>query len=56
MEPSEHLGFIVAAYIVAVIVVAGLSLWVIGSYRQLKARLDMLEAQGISRRSGAKLS
>jgi heme exporter protein CcmD len=56
METVDHLGFIVAAYVMAIIVVAGLILWITITYRGVKAQLAALEEQGISRRSGSKLS
>lgn len=52
----EHLGFIVASYMLAGLVTLGLVLWVMLDHRAQKVRLEKLEAQGVARRSGAKLS
>ena len=48
---SIHAGFILAAYLVTVVVLAGLVVWIIGDGRQQKRRLADLEARGIRRRS-----
>ena len=48
---GNHDGFIVAAYLVAIIVLAGLIGWVILDGRALKRRLADLESRGIRRRS-----
>lgn len=52
----EHVGFIIASYVTATVVVSGLILWVALDYRAQTARLQKLEEQGAQRRSGAKLS
>jgi heme exporter protein D len=48
---GNHGGFIVAAYLAAVIVLAGLIGWVVLDGRALKRRLADLESRGIRRRS-----
>jgi heme exporter protein D len=48
---SLHGGFILAAYAAAVVVLAGLLLWVILDGRTQRRRLAELEARGIRRRS-----
>jgi heme exporter protein D len=50
---SVHAGFIVAAYLVAVAVLAGLIIWIVGDGRHQKRRLADLEARGIRRRSAS---
>ena len=52
MNLGPHADFIVAAYAIAVIVVACLIGWVIFDHRAQKRRLAELEASGITRRSG----
>jgi heme exporter protein D len=48
---GEHGGFIVAAYLVVVVVLGGLLGWILLDGRRLKRRLADLEARGIRRRS-----
>jgi heme exporter protein D len=48
---GDHGGFILAAYLVAVVVLAGLVGWIALDGRILKRRLADLEARGIRRRS-----
>ena len=48
---GNHGGFIVAAYLVAVVVLVGLGTWIVLDGRALKRRLADLEARGIRRRS-----
>ena len=48
---GDHGGFIVAAYLAAVAVLAGLVAWIVLDGRMLKRRLADLEARGIRRRS-----
>jgi heme exporter protein D len=50
---GPHAGFIVAAYAIAVLVVAGLILWVELDNRAQRRHLKRLHAQGETRRSGA---
>ncbi len=48
---GNHAGFIVAAYLATLIVIAGLVVWIVLDGRSLRRRLAELEARGISRRS-----
>jgi heme exporter protein D len=48
---GTHAGFIVAAYLAAATVLAGLVVWVVLDGRALRRRLADLEARGIRRRS-----
>jgi heme exporter protein D len=50
---GNHGGFIVAAYLVTVIVLVGMIVWIVFDGRALKRRLADLEARGIRRRSAA---
>ena len=50
---ANHIGFIVAAYAAAVIVVAALIAWVMIDYRALRRTLADLERRGITRRPPA---
>ncbi len=50
---SAHAGFIVAAYLVAAVVVAGLVAWVVADGREQKRRLADLDARGVRRRSAS---
>jgi heme exporter protein D len=51
MNLGPHAHFIVAAYAIAALVVAGLIAWVEFDNRLLRQRLAALKAQGVSRRS-----
>jgi len=51
MELGQHAGFIVAAYVAALVVLALLALWVIVDHRMQRQAIAKLEAQGITRRS-----
>jgi heme exporter protein CcmD len=53
MEPATHMGFIIAAYAAAVIVIVGLCAWVILDYRAQRRMLAELERRGVTRRSSA---
>jgi heme exporter protein D len=53
---SAHAGFIIAAYLVTLVVVAALIVWVILDGRAQRRRLADMEARGIRRRSGAGLT
>jgi heme exporter protein D len=46
-----HAGFILAAYLVTALVLAGLVAWIVMDGRALRRRLAELEARGIRRRS-----
>jgi heme exporter protein D len=48
---GDHGGFIVAAYLAVVVVLASLVAWIVLDGRALKRRLADLEARGIRRRS-----
>jgi heme exporter protein D len=51
MDLGPHAVFIVAAYAVAIVIVAGLIVWVAVDRRHLRRALDQLEERGITRRS-----
>jgi heme exporter protein D len=51
MNLGPHADFIVAAYGIAVLVVAVLIGWVALDHRAQKRRLERLEARGVTRRS-----
>jgi heme exporter protein D len=48
---GNHGGFILAAYLVTVVVLAALVCWIVLDGRALNRRLADLEARGIRRRS-----
>ena len=48
---ANHIGFIVAAYAAAAVVVAGLIAWVLLDYRALRRTLADLDRRGITRRT-----
>jgi heme exporter protein D len=50
---GPHASFIIAAYAIALLVVAGLILWVELDNRAQRRHLKRLHAQGVTRRSGA---
>ena len=51
IDLGPHAGFIVGAYIAAIVVVAGLVIWVAGDHVAQKRALSELERRGITRRS-----
>jgi heme exporter protein D len=51
MNLGPHADFIVAAYAVAILVVAALIVWVALDHRAQKRQLANLEARGVSRRT-----
>ena len=51
MNLGSHASFIIAAYAIAVLVVAGLIVWVEVDNRMQRRKLARLAAQGITRRS-----
>ena len=51
MNLGPHADFIVAAYAMAVLVVAALIAWVALDHRAQKRKLARLEARGVARRS-----
>ena len=55
MDLGPYAGFIVAAYAVALAVVAALIVWVVADHRAQMRVLADLEARGVTRRSGEKL-
>ncbi len=48
---GPHAGFIVAAYVATVVVVAGLIAWVTADYEAQRRLLGELEVRGVKRRS-----
>jgi heme exporter protein D len=53
MDLGPHANFIWASYAAVVMVLAGLSSWLVLDGRRLQRLLDNLEARGIRRRSSA---
>jgi heme exporter protein D len=51
MNLGPHSGFIIAAYAVAALVIAGLFVWVELDNRAQRRRLQELHAKGVTRRS-----
>jgi heme exporter protein D len=51
MDTPGHIGFIVASYTAAAIVVAGLIAWVALDFRAQRRSLNELEQRGVTRRS-----
>jgi heme exporter protein D len=51
MNLGPHAAFIVTAYFSAIVIVAGLIVWVVLDRRHLTRVLDRFEAQGIAHRS-----
>jgi heme exporter protein D len=51
MDLGPHAGFIVAAYAVAVAIVAGLIAWIVIDHRAQTRILEDLERAGVTRRS-----
>jgi heme exporter protein D len=51
MNLGTHAGFIVAAYVVTLAVVAALIAWVALDHRVQKRNLARMEARGVTRRS-----
>jgi heme exporter protein D len=54
MDLGPHAGFILAAYAIALAVVAGLIAWIVLDHRAQLRILDDLERAGVSRRSAAR--
>jgi heme exporter protein CcmD len=52
MNLGPYAAFIVGAYVAAFTIVLALILWVVVDRRHLVRRLDALELQGVTRRSG----
>jgi heme exporter protein D len=53
MATVNHIGFIVASYAAAIVVIAGLTAWVMLDYRAQRRNLAELDKRGIARRSAA---
>jgi heme exporter protein D len=51
MNAANHMGFIVASYAAAVVVVGVLIAWVTLDYRAQRRKLADLEMRGVARRS-----
>jgi heme exporter protein D len=51
MDAANHMGFIVASYAAAVVIVGALIAWVTLDYRAQRHRLADLEMRGVTRRS-----
>jgi heme exporter protein D len=51
---SDHTGFIVAAYLLTVVVLVALVVWVVWDGQVQRRRLAELEARGVRRRSEQK--
>lgn len=49
IEPSSHLDFIIAAYVVATAVVGSMILVILSDYRSLKRSLGRFGARGLDR-------
>ena len=54
MDLGPHAGFILAAYAIALAVVAGLIAWIVLDHRAQMRILEDLERAGVSRRSAAR--
>jgi len=52
IDLGPYASFIATSYLAAALVVVMLIGWIVIDYRQLKARLRILEQSGITRRSG----
>ncbi len=51
MQATAHMDFIVAAYAAAIVIVVGLTGWVLLDYRTQLRRLADMEKRGFTRRS-----
>ena len=54
IDLGPHAGFIVAAYAIALAVVASLIAWIVADHRAQVRILDDLERAGVTRRSAAR--
>lgn len=54
MDLGPHAGFILAAYAIALAVVAGLIAWIVLDHRAQLRILEDLERAGVTRRSAAR--
>ena len=48
---DPHAGFIIASYLVTAVTLAAVVGWIVVDHRRQKAKLAVLEAPGITRRS-----
>lgn len=48
---DPHAGFIVASYLVTAVTLGAVIAWIVIDHRQQKAKLAILEARGVTRRS-----
>jgi heme exporter protein D len=48
---GPHAGFIIACYVVTLVVIGALFVWILADGSRLRARLAAMEAQGVTRRS-----
>ena len=46
-----HIGYILAAYVIAAAVIAGMTAWVVIDLKAQRRKLRRLEAQGVRRRA-----
>ncbi len=53
---APHAGFIIASYLVTLVVVVGMIVWIVVDGRLQKRRLAELEALGVRRRSAGEAS
>lgn len=56
MQTTNHLDFIVASYVTAIIIIGALIAWVMLDFRAQKRKLANLESRGVTRRGGARHS
>lgn len=54
IEGNAHAGFILAAYLLAVAVLVGMTAWIVVDGRAQRRRIADLEARGVRRRSAAR--
>jgi heme exporter protein D len=54
VDLGPHVSFIVAAYAIAVAIVAGLIAWIVADHRAQLRILEDLERAGVTRRSAAR--
>ena len=52
MTLGPYTSFIVTSYLVVLVVVVFLAAWIATDYRRQKQRLNELESEGVTRRSG----
>jgi heme exporter protein D len=54
MDLGPHANFILLAYAAAAFVLGALVIWVVADHRMQLQAIELLEAKGVSRRSGAR--